>query len=147
MAYEATICVVDDDRTILEATALSLEAEGLAVRTYSSAETLLNSIEEHPCGCVITDMRMPKMTGLELLTALAERNITSPVIVVSANGSATLAVEALKRGAVDFLEKPFARDDLLSAIRKALNYENGQGNGNNADDARNPADSDEGARL
>ena len=113
------IHIIDDEAAIRDALALAL-AEEFDVRTHISARDFLENIEPNERGCVITDVRMPGMDGMELLAKMEERRLTSPVIVISGHADIPLAVEAMKAGAVDFLEKPFEDDALLASVRAAL---------------------------
>jgi two-component system response regulator FixJ len=114
------IHIVDDDPGVSEALALFLETEGYSVRAHESARVFLDSIGSDENGCVVTDMRMPGMTGLELMQAMKERRISMPIILVTAYADVPLALQAMKMGAVDLLEKPFEYEALLTAIRDAL---------------------------
>jgi two-component system, LuxR family, response regulator FixJ len=115
-----TIYVVDDDKPALDSLSLLLTTEGYAVRSHESAGTFLDAIKQNERGCVITDARMPGMSGLDLLAAMKERRISLPVIVVTGHGDVHLAVEAMKRGAIDFFEKPLQAGALLASVRSAL---------------------------
>lgn len=115
-----TVYVIDDDRAVLGALTFLLTAEGYAVRAHQSARTFLETIRQDDSGCVVTDMRMPEIDGLELLAAMEERLISMPVIVITAHGDIPLAVAAMKLGAVDFFQKPFDGDALLASICAAL---------------------------
>jgi two-component system response regulator FixJ len=111
--------VVDDDEAVRDSLRFALELEGLTVRTYADAHALL-AADLPPAGCVVTDFRMPEIDGLQLQARLAERGVRLPVIVMTAYGDIPVAVRALKAGAVDFLEKPFANGQLAAAVRQAL---------------------------
>ncbi|RBP05122.1 LuxR family two component transcriptional regulator [Roseiarcus fermentans] len=115
--------VVDDDNGIRAALRLALTIAGHAVRVYDSAPAFLSAVEPHEGGCVITDMRMPEMSGLDLLEAMNAQAIRLPTIVITAYGEIPLAVEAMKLGAVDFLEKPFDNAVLIEAVSQALRRE------------------------
>ncbi|HEY8070580.1 MAG TPA: response regulator [Methylocystis sp.] len=116
----STVYVIDDDQAVLGALSLLLTAEGYAVRAHQSARTFLETIRQDDSGCVVTDVRMPEIDGLELLAAMEERLISMPVIVITAHGDIPLAIAAMKRGAIDFFQKPFNVDALLASIRAAL---------------------------
>lgn len=120
MAGELTVHVVDDDDAVRDSLAFMLEAEGFAVRTYESAVRLLAEVETLGQGCIVTDVRMPEMTGLELVRRLNEVKVQLPVVVMTGHGDVPLAVEAMKAGVVDFIEKPFADDAMLTAVRAAM---------------------------
>jgi len=119
-----TIYVVDDDKSALDSLSLLLTAEGYAVRSHQSPRTFLDAIKQNERGCVITDARMPGMSGLDLLAVMKERRVSMPVIVVTGHGDVHLAVEAMKLGAIDFFEKPFDAGALLASVRSALMSEN-----------------------
>lgn len=108
--------VIDDDDGLREALAFLLEVNGIAAAFYPSADAFLDALPVAE-GCILTDIRMPGMTGLDLVRELARREITLPVIVMTGHGDIPLAVEAMKAGVVDFIEKPFQDDHLLRAIR------------------------------
>ncbi|MGA3063949.1 MAG: response regulator transcription factor [Methylocystis sp.] len=120
MPDNSTVCIVDDDRAVLSALTSLLTAEDYAVRAHESARTFLDMIQQDDCGCVVTDVRMPGMSGLDLLAKMKERSVSMPVIVITAHGDVPLAIAAMKRGAKDFFEKPFDGDALLDSIRAAL---------------------------
>jgi len=116
MADNPIVHIVDDDAAVRQSLAFLLGSAGLAVRLYDSATAFLAGLPELKGGCLITDMRMPGMTGLELLHELRAKACGLPAIVVTGHGDVPLAVEAMKAGAVDFIEKPFAKAALLGAI-------------------------------
>jgi two-component system response regulator FixJ len=121
MSADADVHVIDDDEAVRESIDFLLRAAGLSVRTYDSATSFLEAAPKIAAGCIITDVRMPGLSGLELLRRLQEMQIGLPVIVITGHGDVPLAVEAMKWGAVDFLEKPFDDDVLLASVRAALN--------------------------
>lgn len=112
--------VIDDDADVRHSLAFLLTAAGFAVRVHESAVAFLAVLAEVREGCVVTDIRMPQMNGLELQRRLGELESGLPVIVMTGHGDVPLAVEAMKAGAVDFIEKPFDDEVLLSAVRAAL---------------------------
>jgi two-component system response regulator FixJ len=112
--------VIDDDTDVRQSLAFLLTAAGFTVRVHESAVAFLKVLPEVTQGCVITDIRMPQMNGLELQRRLGELQAGLPVIVMTGHGDVPLAVEAMKAGAVDFIEKPFDDEVLLSAVRAAL---------------------------
>ncbi len=120
MTREPTVHVVDDDAALRDSLAFLLSAESLKSRTYDSAAALLARAGDLEPGCVVTDIRMPGMTGLELVAELTRIGVGLPVIVLTGHADVQLAVEAMKAGVVDFLEKPFADEALLRAVRAAL---------------------------
>ena len=120
MPADRVVHVIDDDEDVRQSLAFLLSSAGLAVRVHESAVAFLNVLPEIQEGCVVTDIRMPQMDGLELQRRLREVKAVLPVIVMTGHGDVPLAVEAMKAGAVDFIEKPFDDEVLLSAIRSAL---------------------------
>jgi len=120
MSRVRNIHIVDDDPSVTEALGLFLTMEGYSVHKHHSARSLLDSLKEDETGCVVTDMRMPEMTGLELIQAMKAQGLSMPVILVTAYADVPLAVQAMKMGAVELLEKPFDYDALLATIRETL---------------------------
>jgi two-component system, LuxR family, response regulator FixJ len=118
--HEGVVHVIDDDDAVRESLRFLLESAGLEVRTYESANAFLKELSHDIHGCVVTDIRMPDVSGIELLRHLSDMGVTVPVIVITGQADVALAVEAMKCGAKDFLEKPFDDDELLSSIRSAL---------------------------
>jgi two-component system, LuxR family, response regulator FixJ len=112
--------IVDDDAAVRDSLRFMLESADLNVRDYESAQALLAKIDAIEPGCIITDVRMPGMTGLELIAKLKENGAPHAVIVLTGHADVALAVEAMKAGVVDFLEKPFNEDALLKAVGLAL---------------------------
>lgn len=111
--------VVDDDESVRQSLAFLLSTAGMAVRLYESATAFLEALDSIQNGCLITDVRMPDMNGIELLHELKVRSISLPAIVITGHGDIPLAVEAMKSGAVDFIEKPFDEEAILQAVRSA----------------------------
>jgi two-component system response regulator FixJ len=131
MAPEKTIAqrvvhVIDDDEALRESLAFLLRAAQLEVKSFPSARAFLDELPDESLGCVITDVRMPDISGIDLLRRLKELKIGVPVIVVTGHGDVALAVEAMKIGAADFFEKPFDDDLLLASVRSALREQEGQ---------------------
>ena len=120
MAADGVVHVIDDDADVRQSLAFLLSTAGLAVRVHDSAVTFLEALPEIREGCVVTDIRMPGIDGLELQRRLGELKRRLPVIVMTGHGDVPLAVEAMKAGAIDFIEKPFDDEVMLSAIRAAL---------------------------
>ncbi|MGA7489353.1 MAG: response regulator FixJ [Xanthobacteraceae bacterium] len=118
----AVVHVIDDDVAMRESLAFLLASVGMEVQTYESAVAFLNVARKITAGCVITDVRMPELSGVELLRRLRELKLGIPVIVITGHGDVPLAVEAMKIGALDFLEKPFDDEVLLASVRSALNH-------------------------
>jgi two-component system, LuxR family, response regulator FixJ len=112
--------VIDDDEAVRDSLAFLLRAAKFDVQAHESAVAFLSALPDLRPGCIITDVRMPEMSGLDLLRRLKELDVTAPVIVITGHGDVPLAVEAMKIGAVDFLEKPFDDDALLISVRAAL---------------------------
>lgn len=124
MAYESTIHVIDDDPAIRDSLSLLLTTEGHEVRTHESAQSFLEAIGEGENGCVVTVVRMPGLSGLDLIETMRKRHISMPIIVITGHADIPLAVQAMKQGAVDFLEKPFDEDALLASIQQVLRCKN-----------------------
>lgn len=120
MASNAVVHLIDDDEGVRHALAFLLTTAGLAVRIYESGIAFLDAIETLQPGCIISDVRMPGIDGLELQRRLKALDIKLPMIIMTGHADVPLAVEAMKAGAVDFIEKPFDDDLLLSAINTAL---------------------------
>ena len=118
MPAEAVVHVIDDDQAVRQSIEFLLGTSGLTARTYESACAFLNALPTIESGCVITDVRMPGISGIDLLRRLSEMRIEMPVIVVTGHGDVPLAVEAMKAGAADFLEKPFDDEHLLGAANQ-----------------------------
>jgi|SRR5450631_1140545 two-component system, LuxR family, response regulator FixJ len=121
MTIDTDAHVIDDDAAVRESTDFLLRSAGLTVKTYDSAAAFLDALPTIGSGCIITDVRMPGISGMDLLRRLKEMQVQLPVIVITGHGDVPLAVEAMKSGAVDFLEKPFDDDVLLASVRTALN--------------------------
>jgi two-component system, LuxR family, response regulator FixJ len=118
---KAVVHVIDDDEAVRQSLAFLLGTAGIDVQTYGSAAAFLDVAPKVKAGCVITDVRMPELSGVELLRRLRELKLGVPVIVITGHGDVPLAVEAMKIGAIDFLEKPFDDEVLLASVRSALN--------------------------
>jgi two-component system response regulator FixJ len=116
--------VIDDDEAVRQSLAFLLRANEIEVQTYESGSAFLAVAPGLKSGCVVTDVRMPEISGIELLRRLKELKVPLPVIVITGHGDVPLAVEAMKFGAAEFLEKPFDDDILLAAVRSALNRQN-----------------------
>ncbi|MGZ6018538.1 MAG: response regulator FixJ [Phenylobacterium sp.] len=112
--------VIDDDEAVRVSLGFLLEMADIPNRTYGSALEFLEIAPTLTHGCVITDVRMPEMNGLELARRLKEIGVTLPVIVITGHGDVPLAIEALRAGVQDFIEKPFDEDTLLTSVRTAL---------------------------
>jgi len=119
LRVDGTIFVVDDDEAVRDSLALLLEAAGLKVEAFAGGPDVLARCRETRPACVITDVRMPGMHGLELQQKLSKLHSDVPVIVITGHGDVPLAVKAMKAGAVDFIEKPFTDDVILASIEAA----------------------------
>ena len=117
---EALIFVIDDSEDVRDSLEVLLDSVGYRCRSFESALAFLAEVRPGWKGCIVADVRMPGMTGIELMKELTLRNIRLPVVVITAHADVPMAVAALKAGAVDFIEKPFRDDVLLASIRTAL---------------------------
>lgn len=115
-----SVFIVDDDPAIRDSLALMIEQEGLAVEAFDSAEAFLSAAPQACHGCIIIDVRMPGMDGLELQKMLSELKIDLPVIFLTGHGDIPMSVRAIKAGATDFLTKPVTAEKLLASVRTAL---------------------------
>ena len=125
MPGESRIHVIDDDEAVRNSLEFLFDSAGLPVCAYESALAFLEQLDAPTSGCVVTDVRMPEMSGLDLLRELRRRGSSLPVIVITGHGDVPLAVEAMKAGAQDFLEKPFEEGRVLSVVRRALEQPTG----------------------
>jgi two-component system response regulator FixJ len=123
METDVVVHVIDDDDAVRESLSFLLKTSGLAVRTYENATAFLRDDPKAKSGCIVTDVRMPDISGLDLLRRLRELHVGLPVIVITGHGDVPLAVEAMKAGALDFLEKPFDDDALLTSVNAALRHQ------------------------
>jgi two-component system, LuxR family, response regulator FixJ len=114
------IHIVDDEEPVRNSLAFLLSSSGFAVRTHASAAAFLEIAASIQNGCLVTDLRMPDIDGVELLRRLNAADAMLPTIVVTGHGDVQMAVEAMKNGALDFIEKPFSEEVLLEAIRNAV---------------------------
>jgi two-component system response regulator FixJ len=127
MSDEPVVHVIDDDDAVRDSLRFLLECAGHTVRDYPSAIAFLDSppLEDGlAVGCIITDVRMPEMTGVELMKCLQERCVSEPVIVITGHADVPMAIQAMKAGAVDFIEKPFSDEAILAAVRSGLDAHN-----------------------
>ena len=120
MPSEPIVHVVDDDPAMRDSLEFLLDTAGFIARTYDSAPALLARIEKLESGCVVTDVRMPGMSGLDLVRRLGDLGVAQPIIVMTGHADVPLAVEAMKAGVSDFIEKPFDDETFLAAVRTAL---------------------------
>ncbi len=118
-----TVFVVDDDQAMRDSLRWLIESVGLAVECHDSAESFLESYYPGRAGCLLLDVRMPGMSGLELQEYLNKHEIDIPVVVITGHGDVPMSVRAMKQGAIDFIEKPFNDELLLEAIRRALSLD------------------------
>ncbi len=123
MPSENVVHVIDDDEALRDSLAFLLRTADLQVQTYESAVVFLENLKGVLGGCIISDVRMPGMSGIDLLRRLQELKVALPVIVITGHADVPLAVEAMKEGATDFIEKPFDGEVLLAAVRSALNQQ------------------------
>jgi two-component system, LuxR family, response regulator FixJ len=117
---EQIVHLIDDDEAVRVSLSFLLEMNDLPAKTYASALEFLQVAEGISGGCVVTDVRMPEMSGLELIRHLKERGVNLPVVVITGHGDVPLAVEAMRAGVIDFIEKPFEDEVLLRSIRLAM---------------------------
>lgn len=115
-----TVFVVDDEEVVADSISMLLRSVGLATRCFPDPKAFLASYRPEMPGCLLLDVRMPRMDGMELQEELNRRHYTLPIIFITGHGDVPMAVEAMRAGAVDFLQKPFNDDDLIRRVRKAL---------------------------
>lgn len=135
MATEPVVHVIDDDDSAREALAFLIDCAGLQVRAYESAVAFLGSVSSLEQGCIVTDVRMPDMSGVELIERLKALGVKDPVIVITGHADVPMAIQAMKAGVADFLEKPFSDEAILGAIRSALVHQNERGQADEERDA------------
>ena len=128
MLSEAVVHIIDDDDAARISLEFLLKTGNIKVYAYDSAESFLKILPHAEPGCVITDIRMPGISGLELMSRMKQLGANAPVIVITGHGDVRLAVEAMKQGAVDFLEKPYDDEVLLAAVGAALSRHRQDGN-------------------
>ena len=121
MQPEPIVYVIDDDDAVRQSLEFLLKTAGIETRGFDSAKAFLGVLPQIKSGCIVTDVRMPELTGIDLLRRVKELELDIPVIVITGHGDISLAVEAMKIGAIDFLEKPFDDELLLASVRSALN--------------------------
>lgn len=120
MPNEPVVHVVDDDEGVRNSLAFLLGCSEIATRTYESAVEFLKAVPAMAHGCIITDVRMPEMSGLDLVDRLKAMGVTDPVIVITGHADVPMAIQALHAGVADFIEKPFSDEAILLAVRSAL---------------------------
>jgi two-component system response regulator FixJ len=121
MLTKSITYIIDDDEAVRDSVEFLLKTDGIAAKSFDSGTAFLKILPDVEAGCIITDVRMPDVTGIDLLQRVRQTKPELPVIVITGHGDIKLAVEAMKIGAVDFLEKPFDDDHLIAAVRTALN--------------------------
>jgi two-component system response regulator FixJ len=136
MANEYVIHVVEDDQPMRDSLVMLLEEIGYKVRAYATAEALLASAPAPELGCVVSDVRLPGIDGLTLLRRLRAAGSALPLVLISGQSDISTAVAAMKAGAVDFLEKPFAPDALMAALDTALRFRTRDADAEDAEAAR-----------
>lgn len=117
---DPTVFIIDDDDAVLDSLSVLLETGGFSVKGFASANAFLAVVQESWRGCILTDVRMPGMDGLELQEKVAEQGLNLPVVVMTGHGDVPIAVRAMKAGAIDFIQKPFDEEMILDSIRRAL---------------------------
>jgi two-component system response regulator FixJ len=120
MLSSPTVVVVDDDDQVRESLAALIQSMNMEVECFASGQEFLDCYSADRPGCIVLDLRMPQLSGLEVIDELASRNIQSPVIMISGHGDIPAAVSAMKAGAVDFFEKPYRGASLMESVRRAL---------------------------
>ncbi len=123
---QQTVFIVDDDEGVRDALSMLLDTIGQAYELYSSGPDFLESYDESKGGCLVLDIRMPRMSGLELQAKLNEKKAMLPIIFITGHGDIAMAVEAMRRGGLDFIRKPFREQDLLDRINEALDIDAGK---------------------
>ncbi len=121
---QQTVYIVDDDADVRDSLVELLESIGLQAKAFESASKFLDEFDSKQSGCVLADVRMPGMSGIELQHRLNELGVTQPLIIMTGHGDITMAVQAMKDGAHEFLQKPFRDQELLDCITKALEQDN-----------------------
>ena len=122
MATEPTVFVLDDDEAVRDSLKALLDSAAMRVEVYGSGQEFLDAYDPSRTGCLVLDVRMPGMSGLELQERLAADRVSLPVIVITGHGDVPIAVKAMRAGAADFIEKPFTDDVILDSVRRALEH-------------------------
>ncbi len=120
MSDSARVFIVDDDQEVRDAMQLLMESVGLPVSTFESAQAYLQQFNPEQAGCLVLDVRMPGMSGLDLQTRLASEQLHPPIIIITGHGDVPMAVRAVQAGALDFIEKPFNDQVLLDSVHRAI---------------------------
>ncbi len=126
MSDELTVFIVDDDEPVRDAIGMLLDTVDISYRGYSDAQAFLEEFDSAQTGCLVLDIRMPGMSGLELQEQLIEMKASIPIVFITGHGDIPMAVEAMRRGAVDFIRKPFRDQELLDRIQEALSVDDEQ---------------------
>lgn len=126
MSHEEIVHVIDDDPSVRESLEFLLDCSGIQARTHESAAAFLDDALPLGPGCIITDVRMPQINGMDLLGRLRAMNVTTPVIVITGHADVPMAIQALHAGVSDFIEKPFSDEAILVAVRTALDKQRSQ---------------------
>ena len=126
MSEEQVVYIVDDDSDVRESLVILMETVGQAFKEYESAHAFLEDYHQGMRGCLVADIRMPRMSGLELQEKLIDAGSLLPIIFITGHGDISLAVKAMRRGALDFIRKPFHEQNLLDRINEALDIEDGK---------------------
>jgi FixJ family two-component response regulator len=122
VATSSNISIVDDDESVRESLASLLRSVGFEVRAFASAQDFLTSGQPHATGCLLLDVRMPGMSGLELQERLAAADVRVPIVFLTAHGDEEARARALRAGAIEFLTKPFSEKALLDSVHAALRH-------------------------
>ena len=120
MQTDTTVFIVDDDKSILDSLSILLNTENIKTETFASGKAFLDTYIPDKRSCLLLDVRMPEMSGLDLQERLIEKGIDIPVIIMTGHGDIKIAVRAMKLGAIDFIEKPFKEGELIAAVQNAL---------------------------
>ena len=120
MNLQGKVCIVEDDPMVRQSLAMLLESHGLTVRSHASGRAYLDDPRCSECDCLILDVRMPGLGGLEVQDRMAERGLAVPIVFITGHGDVPMAVEAMRGGAVDFLQKPFSNQVLLERVSQAI---------------------------
>lgn len=120
MASDPVVHVIDDDDAVRHSLEFLIDCAGLRVKSYPSAVAFLDGVTDMDRGCIVTDVRMPEMSGIELLGRLKAQGVRDPIIMMTGHADVPMAIQAMKAGVADFIEKPFSDDMILGAIRTAL---------------------------
>jgi len=132
-----TVYVVDDDEAVRDSVSLLLETAGQTISSFESATAFLEAFDPKMHGCLVLDIRMPGLSGIELQAKLIEMGVYMPIIFITGHGDIPMAVEAMRKGAVNFIRKPFGENELLEGVHEALNLDmDQQANRANLDEAQ-----------